>query len=260
MSKWRPTKSGNIYVIPDIHGEVNMLNSIFNRILPLRKKDKIILLGDYIDRHINSPEVLDALIVLKDKYQDQIILLLGNHEQMLLDGLNGDQHAFDMWIMNGGYYTALAYSNKAGLKTPPKSSKRIKGLIPKEHIEFMQGLMPYYETDDYIFVHGGCDPFIPLSDHPKEVLIWDRSLLKYVLADNDLTWRKCVITGHNATGRGEPVIKDKFMMLDCGSPKKLLVVELNSMEAWMATPNKRLTKFELKETNTTKKPVFRRIS
>ena len=57
MSKWRPSKEC-IYVIPDVHGMYNELELILSRILPLRKtdgvKDKIVFLGDYVDRRVDS--------------------------------------------------------------------------------------------------------------------------------------------------------------------------------------------------------------
>ena len=69
MSKWRPATTECLYTIADIHGEADLLNKILKRILPLRKSDgihdKIVFLGDYVDRHKDGHKVLDALIKLK---------------------------------------------------------------------------------------------------------------------------------------------------------------------------------------------------
>ena len=80
MSKWRPSEQNCIYVIPDVHGAIDPLNKICDRILPLRKsdggKDKLIFLGDYIDRHVDSHKVIDFCIELEKKYPHQVIFLM----------------------------------------------------------------------------------------------------------------------------------------------------------------------------------------
>ena len=125
MSKWRPSKNC-LYVIPDIHGAISKLKLICNRILPLRQninnKDTLLFLGDYIDRQLDSYRVLDFLIDLKSQYPDQTVFLKGNHEQMLLIAANkvlgrsyslqDRQHAYKLWIENGGYQTVIAGRNE----------------------------------------------------------------------------------------------------------------------------------------------------
>ena len=102
-------------------------------------------------------------------------------------------------------------------------------------------------------MHGGFDPAKDIKDINMETLVWDRSLRDYVLkcidTGKELFWEKCIVAGHNSNGRGTPIVTDKYMMLDCGSPKRLLITEINSMEAFMAEPNKsKLVKFTLEET------------
>lgn len=270
MSKWRPSDLNCLYVIPDIHGAYDLLEKILKRILPLRKsdggQDKIVFLGDYIDRHVDSHKVLDRIIELKKEYGDSVICICGNHELMFLEGLGYIDSAspssmYDMWTQQGGMQTAVGYLQRAG-----KNNKniflnydltRIKPLIPQEHVDFlMNDLDSSYEEGNFVFVHGGCDPKQPPTNFSIDTLAWDRSLLKLaeLLVSNgeELPWDKTIVTGHNNKG-GVPFINSKFMMLDCGSPKQLLVVEVNSMEAYMAKPGKRLVKYKLKETIIKKK-------
>ncbi len=278
MSKWHPTAQ-DLFVIPDIHGNLDLLQKICNRILPLRKsegrKDKLIFLGDYLDRNVDSHLVLDFLIELEKKYGDQVVFLMGNHELMLLQALNvqpgrnitpqAQTAIHKMWMANGGYDTVAGYLSRVGIDEGWGSlpRNRLLDIIPKEHIEFIQRLRKCYEWEDYIFVHGGLDPNDSVSSQDLEVLAWDRSLLNQVMTaiqtDIELPWEKTIICGHSVRSDRQPIIKDKYMMLDCGSPKQLLVVELGSMESFMAYPNKdRMVKFELKETE--KIPgLFRRV-
>lgn len=279
MSKWRPVELNCLYVIPDIHGAFKLLKNICKRILPLRKsdggKDKLIILGDLIDRHNDSHLVLDYLIELKKKYKDQIIILRGNHEEMFLKAFNlypnknislFDQATnYRVWMANGGYETMYGYLERAGVELNPSALEKHRYLdfIPKEHIEFLQHtLEDYYETDKYIFVHAGMEPGTSLANQDIEVLHWDRTLIKAVpqavFQGFPLDWKKTIVCGHSSP---DPFIHEKFMMLDAGSPRRLMAVELNSMEAFMAYPdNDRLVKYELKEgfqDKVIKKPIFR---
>ena len=301
MSKWRPTENGCLYVIPDIQGAAGLLEKICTRILPLRKsdgiKDRLVILGDLVDRHVDSHKVIDSLIALKKKYGDQVIIIKGNHEHMFLSLMNLEKknltlqslnHMHNMWLSNGGDATLIGYLERAGIKVekavetwrqdpvPTDISDlkdavspydfprhRIADIIPKEHKSFLQNdLVDYYQYEHYLFVHGGCDPTEPIEKQESEVLYWDRSLKQNVLKyinfgwPENIIWEKTIVTGHNGP---TPIIHEKFMMLDCGSPRQLLVVELNSMEAYMAYPDKdRLVKYELKET-VKKGGTFRRV-
>jgi len=279
MSKWRPNKDGCIYVIPDIHGASKSLNIILKRITPLRKVDKIIFLGDYIDRNVDSHKVIQTILDLKNKYKDQVICLMGNHELMMLYGLGlipssskyFADNQLDMWLMNGGRETIYGYLDKSGLNNESFKSddlyvfmsnvNAMKSVIPKDHVEFMINLLPYYEYENFTFVHGGCHPDKSISDYDMDTLCWDRSLVKLVETLTNrglpLNWNKIIITGHST--RSKPVIRDKYMMLDIGSRRQLLVVEAYTREAFVAKYNKgRLVKYEIK-TSQPKKSLFRRV-
>lgn len=261
MSKWRPRKEGCLFVIPDIHGEINSLQLILNRITPLRKKDKIIFLGDYIDRNINSSKVLDLLISLKDEYKDQIILLMGNHELMVLDALDSmipNKYMYDLWIKNGGEETLYGYAERAGLTKDNsfsfyasfKNIQWAKNIVPKEHLDFMfNNLLPCYQQDDFIFVHGGCIPDKDPNQIKIDTLCWDRSLLKlaikYIKLGMVPPWEKTIITGHNTMPK--PIVTDNFMMLDIGAYEGLLVVEVFTRQAFLAKKDKnRMVKYDIK--------------
>jgi serine/threonine protein phosphatase 1 len=256
MSKWRPVSTDCLYVIPDIHGQYQQLRLICNRVLPLRKtdgvKDKLVLLGDYIDRRPGGPEVVDFLIAEKKKHKDQLVLLAGNHELMLLDAIEPGLHSrrYDLWMNNGGEQTLSRYLERAGepMDNPRKFPRfRIKDIIPKEHLEFYRSLEAYHETENYVFVHGGYDPTLPVSNFSKNELSWDRTLFDYVRRSINsppwtdaypMDWKKTIVTGHNGV-TGEPFITEKFMMLDISIASRLLIVELNSMQAFMAQKNKK---------------------
>ena len=232
------------------------LELILNRILPLRKTggcfDTLVFLGDYIDRRIDSHKVIDLLIKTKEESPNQVITLLGNHELMFLEAIQPDTSAlsYNRWMSNGGEETFIGYLQRSNSEVEnPYLIQRnsIKRFIPNKHIEFIESLYVYYETDEYIFVHGGCDPFIPLKDQDPNVLLWDRSVYNRMcnMAENNwkCPWNKTIVTGHNGDPGGKPFIYDKFMMLDGSLAEKVYVWELHSMTGFSARRNnKRLVK------------------
>ncbi len=247
-NKWRPTIEGCVYVLGDIHGMMHQLNLICSQILPLRKNDHLVFLGDYIDRHKDSTKVLDFLIQLKAKYHDQVVLIRGNHEQMFLNAIqlgSAMANIYEFWRNNGGNETLSGYLERAGSTIQPHllPRSRLQDLIPKEHISLIKNdMVDYYEFDDYIFVHAGCDPLIPMNIQNQEIFWWDRSLFNYTkllkLKMESCNWNKIIVTGHNTDFSNEPFIYDKFIMLDTSSCKSIHVMELNSKEICRAGDKK----------------------
>src|SRR5437870_632790 len=95
--------SMNTYVIGDIHGRYHLLKQLERHVPWNLKKDKIVFLGDLIDRGDGIREVVDEVIRLKSK-NPNVVTVRGNHEQMLLDCLDLGDLA---WLIpeNGGQAT-----------------------------------------------------------------------------------------------------------------------------------------------------------
>ena len=152
--------SGDLYAIGDIHGSLESLERLLDKINPDLTRDRLVFVGDYIDRGPQSREVVDYIIRLKNLAPPgQIICLKGNHEAMLLDFLAGGPA--EMFIFNGGRATVEQYwgdrwVDREGLALPP------------DHAQFFQDLELYSETPDYLFVHGGLKPGVPLAEQAAE--------------------------------------------------------------------------------------------
>lgn len=99
------------FAIGDIHGCYDELKRLINAINPT-PNDKIIFLGDYIDRGVNSSAVLDFIIELGSRCN--VIALKGNHESMMQSAfLERDEDirakwAFN-WLRNGAHETLQSY-------------------------------------------------------------------------------------------------------------------------------------------------------
>ena len=97
-----------VYAIGDIHGCLTELEHLHQAIVkdlaahPVRWAT-LVHLGDYIDRGPSSAAVLTRLMAPPAHLAGmQIINLMGNHEAMLLDALDGDEEVAEAWLANGG--------------------------------------------------------------------------------------------------------------------------------------------------------------
>ena len=67
--------NNRIYAIGDIHGCFNSMKELIENKIQLRKEDKLIFLGDYIDRGPDSKKVLDYIIELQNNSGKRKIIL-----------------------------------------------------------------------------------------------------------------------------------------------------------------------------------------
>ncbi len=143
-----------IYAIGDIHGCLNHLINLLNLVNPNLAQHQLVFVGDYVDRGPNSKGVVDYIIDLKKKYNpENIICLMGNHERMFLDFLQGREEMF--FLLNGGTATAFSYWGDQW--------ERRERRLPDGHKHFFETLKLYYQTENFIFVHGGLRPGLPLA-------------------------------------------------------------------------------------------------
>jgi serine/threonine protein phosphatase 1 len=200
-----------IFAVGDIHGCFDKLVSLMKIIDIDLRRETLVFIGDYVDRGPHSREVVDYLIDL-GRRESRVVFLKGNHEQMLQDYLSGsDRLGF---LYNGGGATLESYL-KGGSQTATHC-------IPPAHIEFFDNLCLHHETEDYIFVHGGLKPSVPL-DEQKE---WDMLWIRDEFISSDFDFGKRVIFGH--TPFREPLILDNKIGIDTGAVygNKLTCVEL----------------------------------
>jgi serine/threonine protein phosphatase 1 len=203
-----------IFAIGDIHGCLDKLEELIRKIPADPQKDQLIFLGDYIDRGKYSREVVDFVISLKNKFQN-IIYLMGNHEFMFLNFLDGAEE--ELYLANGGRYTLLDY----GIVFADSPEER-KKKVPARHLQFYQSLLPYYETEHYLFVHAGLMPGLEPAKQKIDDLVWLRGDFVYSSYD----FGKIVVFGHTRFGR--PLIEKNKIGIDTGAVygAKLTCVEL----------------------------------
>ncbi|MGE5848552.1 MAG: metallophosphoesterase family protein [Candidatus Methylomirabilota bacterium] len=142
------------YVIGDIHGCLRPLQRLLGKIAP-QPGDEVVFIGDYIDRGPQSREVVEHLLGLPFR----CVFLMGNHEKMLLDYLDGKDEG--LFLANGGLETIQSYGGHVAN-------------IPPTHLRFFRDLKTMYETPHYLFVHAGIRPLISREKQIEEDLVWIR--------------------------------------------------------------------------------------
>jgi serine/threonine protein phosphatase 1 len=194
--------SGDLYVIGDIHGCLAPLKRLLENLEPDLHRDRLLFVGDYIDRGPDSRGVVDYILGLKARYpEENIICLKGNHEAMFLDFLVGKDRP--LFLFNGGMSTLKDYWGEDWEKLPELT-------LPLDHDRFYRDLRPYYATEDYIFVHGGLKPGLPLEEQVDEDLYWIRG--EFIASTEDFGRR--VVFGH--TPFKQPLILPNKIGIDTG--------------------------------------------
>lgn len=213
---------GKIFAIGDVHGCLDKLNLLMSRTRIDNQDDTLVFIGDYIDRGDFGPEVIDYIIRLQCEYK-KVVCLMGNHEQMLSRYLEGVDDG--MYLANGGRITLHSY----GILLSDDIEER-KRKFPANHRVFFESLLPYYETDDYIFVHAGLRPGVPLTEQAMDDLLW----IRHEFIGLDVDFGKIVVFGH--TPLDKPLINENMIGIDTGAVYggKLTCVELPEIKIYQA--------------------------
>jgi serine/threonine protein phosphatase 1 len=195
--------SADIYAIGDIHGHLDSLERLMEKIQPDLEKDQLVFMGDYIDRGPNSKGVVDYILRLRNAAPRQnVVCLKGNHEAMFLNFLKGED--MELFLLNGGLSTIKEYWGR-------NWDQLEKLVLPPDHEAFFRELPLYYETPDYIFVHGGLKPGVPLEEQDEEDLLWIRG--EFITALDD--FGRKVVFGH--TPFRQPLVLPNKIGIDTGA-------------------------------------------
>ena len=156
------------FIVGDIHACPRELEALLGG-LALKQEDRLVFLGDYIDRGPGAREVIDLLLGLRVDEVCGLTFLKGNHEDMFLDFLGYEGMYGDAFLLNGGAQTLQSYGCE-----PEAEEATLHEHLPEPHIQFLRGLELSFPTDDIFCVHAGVDPLRGLEDQEPESLIWIR--------------------------------------------------------------------------------------
>jgi len=207
-----------VIAIGDVHGCSVALRAMLEVLQPTAD-DAIVVLGDCVDRGPDSCGVIDELVALRERCQ--LVPLLGNHEEMMLNYLDGRPQPDD-WLQFGGSATLASYGSD--VRNPA---------IPSEHVEFIRSWGDYWETDTHFFVHGGYHPEQPLCGQRWQMWRW-HSLRDAIPGPH--ASGKTAIVGHTSQKTGQILDVGHLMCIDtyCWGGGWLTALEINTGQVWQA--------------------------
>ena len=154
--------------IGDIHGCLDEFNELMKKISYNQNSDRVILLGDLIDRGPDSVGVVQRARELK------LECVMGNHE-----------HKFLKWFRS------------QGTRVDVYDRRDFYSKLSDQDIGYIQDMPLYIELDDVVAVHAGLKPGISLSNQTKDDLMY----LRFTDADRKfISIKKIAKLGKEATG------------------------------------------------------------
>jgi serine/threonine protein phosphatase 1 len=210
------------FAIGDVHGRADLLDRLCARIEAeaerLRAAGRappiVIGLGDYVDRGLQSKQVLDLLASGRPRGCERR-LLRGNHEQAMLAFL-ADPVGMAAWLEHGGAETLASF----GVRPPNRATSEAElggcaaafgRALGHERLALIQGLETYLVLGDYLFVHAGVRPDLALDRQTEDTFLWVRA--PFLDSDKRLPW--VVVHGH--TPADAPYKDRRRIGLDTGA-------------------------------------------
>lgn len=184
--------SARTLALGDVHGCNTALRVLLNAIAPT-SNDTIVMLGDLVDRGPDTADVLEQVCQLRERCR--VIMIRGNHEEMMLNALDGE--GWNMWMQFGGEEALESYGGDLDR-------------IPLHHRDLLETSRDYWETPTTIFVHANLQPDVPLSEQHSVCLRW-----MHLTGDEEpFDPNRRVICGHTPQKNGFPLVIPGWVCID----------------------------------------------
>jgi serine/threonine protein phosphatase 1 len=224
-----------IYAIGDIHGRRDCLDRLLLAIDDDEKSrppanTTVVFLGDLVDRGSDSKGVIER--VMQVSKARRCILLMGNHEEILIRAWEGDRQATALLHRVGGRETLMSY----GITEHEYDSGDIDDLttliserVPVAHIAFLRGFIDQWQRGEYLFVHAGIRPGLPLDEQNSSDLRW----IRREFLEDDRDHGAMVIHGHSITE--EVDVQHNRIGIDTGAfaSGKLTALGIEGIDHWV---------------------------
>ena len=170
-----------VYAIGDVHGRDDLLGELLGSIEADHQsrdpaKLTVVFLGDLIDRGQSSSQVIERLRAYRPA-NARLVFLAGNHEEVLLRIVDGDARLLADWMRFGGAECVRSYGlelERLRDLPPQRAVAAVREAIPRAHIGFLRSFDDTFRAGDYLFVHAGVRPGIPLDEQSRTDLRWIR--------------------------------------------------------------------------------------
>ena len=201
--------------IGDIHGCLTSLEAVVEQ-AGVSPGDTVVTLGDYVDRGPDSKGVIDFLIGLRER--TKVVTLMGNHEILMMNA-RSSRRDLERWRGPG-------VGGDATLRSYGGEDFRA---IPREHWEFIEGALPFYEEQSHFFVHANAASDVELKDQDPFMLFWEK--FRRVPPHRN---GKVMVCGHTAQKSGVPANLGHAVCIDtCAyAGQWLTALDVSSGEYW----------------------------
>jgi serine/threonine protein phosphatase 1 len=230
------TPVDRVYAIGDVHGRFDL----FRDLVELIRRDqaglppastRIVLLGDIVDRGPDAAKMVRGCMALTE-FSDRFVLLKGNHEEMMERALRGDLKTFEHWLSFGGEQTLLSFGVDPALLQGSVTTETLRHAIEavgEDVIRWLESLPLTLLHHEFLFVHAGIRPGVPIHKQRSEDLLW----IRRDSLDDDSMHDVVVVHGHTVV-EGGPVIRRNRIGIDTGAYRtgRLTALGIESGETW----------------------------
>ena len=184
-------QGGRVWVIGDVHGFNETLRQLVAS-LELAINDRVVLLGDLIDR---GPDSFDVVRFARE--DPRIHCIKGNHEAMMtenfeLELIDHPDQGMAKWLYNGGHETVASY-----IRAFPKDARGSLEWMIEADVAWMRLLPAHIVLDQWRLVHAGYNPRLEMNEQRLEDLLWIRK--PFHTAWQPLDLERTVLFGHTPT-------------------------------------------------------------
>lgn len=215
----RPTaipEGERVYAVGDIHGRLDLFAEMIRAIeiddearAPARTT--VILLGDLVDR---GPDSAGVIAAARDwQRRRNVRIVAGNHEEMMLLAFESED-VLRAFLRHGGRETLLSYPIDPEAYSAadfPGVQELMRAAIPAADVEFIANFEGAIQIGDYLFVHAGIAPGVPLEVQRENDLRWIREPFLSYPGDHGCM----VVHGHTITEEAQ--IRPNRIGIDTGA-------------------------------------------
>jgi len=208
----KPEPDTPFYAIGDIHGCIDLLDDLLNRI---GDKHPVIFVGDYIDRGAQSAQVLRRVFDLETDETTRFTCLLGNHEKMAL-GFLENPIGNAAWLRHGGLQTLDSFgvarvSDKSKDHQLIATRDALARAMGGELIHWLNTRPLSFQSGNVAVVHAAADPRIAMKDQEPRPLLWGHPEFRKT-PRRDGVW---IVHGHTIVD--QPNMRNGVISIDTGA-------------------------------------------
>jgi len=234
-----------VYAVGDIHGRLDLFEQMIAQIESDDERrgpaqTTVVLLGDLIDRGPDSAGVIAAARAWGECRTVRTIA--GNHEEMFLESFDRVE-VLRHFLRYGGKETVLSYPiDPAAYRnlSLEELQERMRAAVPAGDLEFLRNAEDAIAIGDYLFVHAGVRPGVPLDQQKASDLRWIRDSF----LDHEGDHGHVVVHGHTITEAVEE--RPNRIGIDTGAfmSGRLTALGLEGSERWYLTARDAIARAE----------------